>query len=168
MSCCSTFMATHKCRNKNCANFSYVKCSGCKEVYYCSVECQELDYEEHFLVCDDLSAKYALKQLVPKELQKILLQIHRYTGEVVSFETFLRELQIKALETFFDTHSKYRTSIEDFMEARMKENGYTKTFDRSKLIQLIRREGNIVKQEILYNQMKRMYGPFLPSILPIL
>ena len=124
-----SFIADHKCRNSNCANFSYLKCSECKEVVYCSVQCQEEDYDEHSMVCDDLSSNHSLKQLVPKELQNLLLQIHRNKEEVVSFTTFLRELQIKALKNFFESFSK----VDKFMNA----NGYNvKPFDE-KLLQLV-------------------------------
>jgi len=159
-----SFITDHKCGANNCGNFSYLKCSGCKEVVYCSVECQDEDYDEHLLFCDELSSNHSLKQLVPKELQNLLLQIHKYKGEVVSFATFLRELQIKALETFFDSFSKVDRIVEHFMVPQMNANGYTKKpFDEEKLLQLVRRRRNFVPYDTLCTQMLRMYGvkPFI-------
>ena len=68
------------------------------------------------------------------------------------------KIKYTALETFVDTLSKYRTNVEEFMEARMKEHGYKNAFNRNNLSQLIRREGNI-------RQFQQL-APFLVSDEP--
>lgn len=40
-----------KCANCGCINLPLKRCSACKEVYYCSVECQRADWALHKKVC---------------------------------------------------------------------------------------------------------------------
>ena len=43
------FLKQHEC--KNCRKYSLDKCSACNWAHYCSVECQEEDFEKHSKVC---------------------------------------------------------------------------------------------------------------------
>ena len=44
-----SFLERHQC--KNCQKYSLDKCSACKWAHYCSVDCQDADFEEHSKVC---------------------------------------------------------------------------------------------------------------------
>lgn len=48
------FWCQHQCINPGCNKFSYLKCGNCKQSYYCSKICQELDLIE--FLCQPLGA----------------------------------------------------------------------------------------------------------------
>ena len=42
---------TNLCDNPVCFNYEVKPCSGCRLVYYCSIECQKLDWKNHKQLC---------------------------------------------------------------------------------------------------------------------
>ena len=49
------------CSNKNCSNKGALMCSRCKKQYYCSSECQKLDWSNHRTECKAQKAQKAQK-----------------------------------------------------------------------------------------------------------
>ena len=78
------YIQAHLC--KKCRKFTFLKCSACYSVYYCSVECQEKDWSDHRKKCD--KEKLHITKRQPIRIQKYFEE--RNGKAVISYVNFMK------------------------------------------------------------------------------
>jgi len=131
----TTFIRRHKCLNRGCPNFSYLKCQVCRSAYYCSKDCQVKDWMVHKHFCHEMKTKVERELLIPKLIHSELQSIH--VERIMSFEQFLREIQYKVFESFYD--SLQVKGLNHVLEDVLSYGGAI--YDSSKVFMLVRKRG---------------------------
>ena len=99
------FLMFHTCNNAfgGCSKVTYLKCSRCRFIYYCSIKCQIEDWPRHKLICQDVRSKYM-------ELEKSRAVIQSYSfkrasskneGSLLSFKVFVQEIERALFMAYF-------------------------------------------------------------------
>jgi len=98
------FINDHRCRNfKNCHQVTYLKCSVCKHAYYCSEQCQTMDWPKHKLHCQVIQrSNFDLDGLRSATQYFILKKInHKYGEHYLTFEVFVKEIERALFSAYF-------------------------------------------------------------------
>jgi len=110
------FIKFHTCNNANasCTKVTYLKCSNCRFIYYCSKQCQIEDWPRHKLICQDVRSKYM-------DLEKSRVVIQSYilnqasssnVGSLLTFKVFLQEIE-RSLFTAYLSVIEQTNSFDD-------------------------------------------------------
>ena len=62
-------MIKYPCDFGDCKNDGTKRCSICKSVHYCSVECQKKDWKEHRTLCNDATGMLQPRKIIEKLFQ---------------------------------------------------------------------------------------------------
>jgi len=111
------FISAHQCTNNdmkrdNCQKVSYLKCSACGYVYYCSKECQIENWPSHKNYCETMriinieygKSRAVINSHIMKQVNKIKNQ-----DSPILFKTFKKEIERALFTAYFDViaHTNY-------------------------------------------------------------
>jgi len=99
------FLMFHTCNNAyaGCSKGTYLKCSNCRFVYYCSKQCQVEDWPRHKFICQGVRGKYMELELSRTVTQSyVMKQAFRNRGEsLLTFKVFMQEIERALFTAFF-------------------------------------------------------------------
>ena len=141
-----TFLANRWCHE--CGKLTYLKCSGCMVMRYCSVKCQAKDFMKHAEDCSHTHHVFTERQLVPTFLHGLAESLT--STSVVAPKVFVRELTIKMFETFY-------WILPSVQEVKVIKSVHSK-FQISSLEALIKRKKNLRDISVLKRLMRKQFG----------
>lgn len=109
------FLERHKCRN--CPKYSLDKCSACNWAHYCSVKCQEEDFEKHSKVC--INQEFLIHNLVEADI-RARLNIDE-DKHMLTIDSFISKLSFKSFESFFELLSNPESYVNMAFRERFQE-----------------------------------------------
>ena len=101
----TTYVKSHKCSVDGCPNFTKDKCGKCKTVKYCSVACQQMDYETHSANdCDKFKNLYinrvdAFNKMIT---EVVFAKLQNRGGKFLSFLEFTARIKPWVLSGYHD------------------------------------------------------------------
>ena len=100
------FLQPRICGNNECGGFSFMKCSRCNSLHYCSKECQIKDFPYHKSACEYWEKFRKTGQSIPSLLSMLCNQLTDAEKEIVTMEVFVEELLKKIYSCFHEELKK--------------------------------------------------------------
>ena len=147
----SMFLCRHACEAPGCSSFSYLRCKDCHSAHYCNVECQEKDWENHKLLCQDRKRRQRREQTVPNILRGFLQK--QSSPKLMTLPAFVRNLDIRIYEAFYD--SMKTKAVQSFLQLCLSSSDRFSSKCHEEMLRMLKNAGSRRLESV--NELRKQF-----------